>query len=82
MPCSARNISPTTSATLTLTAARIDSVSTGIVARTQTMMLGLKKQLTSKLNCTIDVRRDLQESVLQSLGYRENAIEAMLTLQL
>jgi uncharacterized protein (PEP-CTERM system associated) len=76
-----RIISPTMTATLNLLAARIDSISTATVSRTESLTLGLKKQFNSKLYGMIDIRRDMQQSSLASLSYHEDAIEAQFMLQ-
>jgi uncharacterized protein (PEP-CTERM system associated) len=77
-----RRVTALTTANATLLASRVESMTTGRVDKTQSLSLGLTKQLSRKARGTIEIRRNQGQSNQANVGYSENAIAVFLNIQL
>lgn len=65
-----------------LAATRVKSLTSGRVDNTQTLRLGLTRQLTPDVQGTVELRRNQGQSTQSGVAYRENAISAFLNMKL
>jgi len=77
-----RRLTSLTRANASLVATRVKSLTSGRVDNTQTLRVGVSKQLSSKVRGTVELRRNQGQSTQAGVDYRENAIGAYLNMQL
>lgn len=77
-----RRLTELTRGNASLVATRVKSLTSGRIDNTQTLRVGVTKQLSPKLRGTVELRRNQGQSNQADVSYRENAISAYLNMQL
>ncbi|MFJ3054876.1 TIGR03016 family PEP-CTERM system-associated outer membrane protein [Herbaspirillum sp. NPDC087042] len=77
-----RRLNERVRANAALVATRVKSITTGRVDNTQSLRLGVSRQLTPDVLGTVEVRRNQGQSTQSDVSYRENAVSAYLNMKL
>lgn len=77
-----RRLSTRTTATLSLLAQRVQSVTLGRTDDFQSARISMSRQMSRQLRGTVEIRRNQGQSNQPGVGYRENAISAFFNYQL